>query len=361
MPVRFLNDAQRERFNRFPETIPQPDLITYFALSEEDLEQVQRQRGDDNRLGFALQLTGLRYLGFCPDHLTTTPPEVVNYLAEQLDVSPAALKTYGKRAHTRTDHLKAIQLYLGWRDATSENLSVLEQWLLERALEHNKPTLLLQLASEFLYQNKIVRPGITRLERMVATVREQAQLQTFCRLKPLFTPSRQNFLDQLLVRDDQLGCTFLTWLRQGATANSPAAIQQAIAKLQFLKKVEVDTWEMGKLHPNRLKFLAQLGKKSTPQALQRSTPERRYSILAAFSYQLFEEITDEVVDLYNRCLANAYARSRRDLEEFRRSTAKSTNEKLRLFEQLAGVIRLICWDCNSRLGFEIWASSASIV
>ena len=45
-----------------------------------------------------------------------------------------------------------------------------------------------------------------------------------------------------------------------------------------------------------------------------------------------------MVDLYNRCLANAYARSRRDLEEFRRSTAKSTNEKLRLFEQLAGVI-----------------------
>ena len=53
-------------------------------------------------------------------------------------------------------------------------------------------------------------------------------------------------------------------------------------------------------------FLAQLGRRATSQALQRLAPERRYPILAAFLRQLVEEITDEVVDLYDRCLSQSY-------------------------------------------------------
>ena len=48
-----------------------PDSI--FTLSESDLEFVRQQRGDHNRLGFALQLCALRYLGFCPDDIATAP------------------------------------------------------------------------------------------------------------------------------------------------------------------------------------------------------------------------------------------------------------------------------------------------
>ena len=42
-------------------------------MSESDLEFVRQQRGDHNRLGFALQLCALRYLGFCPDDIATAP------------------------------------------------------------------------------------------------------------------------------------------------------------------------------------------------------------------------------------------------------------------------------------------------
>jgi hypothetical protein len=41
-----------------------------------------------------------------------------------------------------------------------------------------------------------------------------------------------------------------------------------------------------------------------------------------------EEVTDEVVDQFDRALTNAYARARRELDEFRRSIARSTNEKV---------------------------------
>ncbi len=62
----FLSAAERERWQRFPETIPQDDLAVYFFLSEDDIREVHRQREPFNRLGYALQLCTLRYLGFVP-------------------------------------------------------------------------------------------------------------------------------------------------------------------------------------------------------------------------------------------------------------------------------------------------------
>ena len=44
---------------------------------------------------------------------------------------------------------------------------------------------------------------------------------------------------------------------------------------------------------------------------------RRYPILGAFVVQLYEEVTDEVMDLFIPCLTDTYAEARHDLETFR--------------------------------------------
>jgi hypothetical protein len=88
---------------------------------------------------------------------------------------------------TQSDHLQEIQAYLGFHIAHPLELKTLSSWLLERALEHDKPSLLLQLLCEKLYQEKVIRPGITRLEKMIATARSQAQEETYKRVAPLLT------------------------------------------------------------------------------------------------------------------------------------------------------------------------------
>ncbi len=67
MPVDFLTEAERERWQRLPDTMPQDDLFVFFLLSDDDRRETQRQRDPQNRLGYALQLCILRYLGFVPD------------------------------------------------------------------------------------------------------------------------------------------------------------------------------------------------------------------------------------------------------------------------------------------------------
>jgi Domain of unknown function (DUF4158) len=106
MPVQLFTEAERARRNRFPEVIVYEDLVTFFTLSEHDLERMPRSSAPHNRLGYALQLCALRFMGFVPDDLSTTPPEAVAFVAQQLAVEPAVLAAYGTRAHTRQDHLQ---------------------------------------------------------------------------------------------------------------------------------------------------------------------------------------------------------------------------------------------------------------
>jgi hypothetical protein len=133
------------------------------------------------------------------------------------------------------------------------------------------------------------------------SARERGHRETFHRLASLFTNERVAQLDSLLIRDESLGRTPLAWLGQQAAANTSKTIVAELKKLDFLRGLGAAGWDLSTINPNRLKFLAQLGRRATSQALERLVPERRYPILAAFLRQSVEEITDEVVDLYDRC------------------------------------------------------------
>lgn len=93
-------------------------------------------------MGFALALCAVRYLGFCPEDLSGCPGDATWYVSQQLGLPPDALEGYTEREQTRTDHLKKIYEHLGYRRPAPTDLRDLFGWLIERALEHDDPALL---------------------------------------------------------------------------------------------------------------------------------------------------------------------------------------------------------------------------
>ncbi|WP_344863441.1 DUF4158 domain-containing protein [Planomonospora alba] len=63
MPVEFLADDEAAAYGRFAGPPPRADLERVFFLDDEDRTLVGRRRGEHMRLGFALQLVTVRWLG----------------------------------------------------------------------------------------------------------------------------------------------------------------------------------------------------------------------------------------------------------------------------------------------------------
>ncbi|MEM8625809.1 MAG: DUF4158 domain-containing protein, partial [Pseudomonadota bacterium] len=84
-------------------------LVRHYSLGADDLVAIDRRRGEHNRLGFALQLCALRFPGRVIRPGETVPLAVLRFLAEQLDIDPAALGRYAERAPTRYEHLDTLR------------------------------------------------------------------------------------------------------------------------------------------------------------------------------------------------------------------------------------------------------------
>nr|WP_234375737.1 DUF4158 domain-containing protein [Streptomyces sp. CB01373] len=115
MPVEFLTDEQAEAYGKFAEEPTRPELERFFFLDDEDRKLIAKRRGDHSRLGFALQMCTVRYIGLFLEDPLDVPWPVVEHLAEQLGIKDVSqIKRYTERKPTPYEHAWEIRDAYGY-------------------------------------------------------------------------------------------------------------------------------------------------------------------------------------------------------------------------------------------------------
>ncbi|GAA3515813.1 hypothetical protein FHR32_006026 [Streptosporangium album] len=182
MPTSFLSEEQRRRFGHFTEDPDEGQLAGSFLLDQTARRRAMAARGARNRIGWAVQLGTIRYLGTFLENPEKVPAVVFGYVAEQLGLEPDDFAGYGT-SEARWDHQEQIREGYGYTKFEFDQWFALARWLYQRAwIGNERPTLLFDLVTKRLVDKKVVLPGVTVLERLVSGTRERAEKRLWATL-----------------------------------------------------------------------------------------------------------------------------------------------------------------------------------
>ena len=153
----------------------EPAGFFFFFFDETD-RLIARRRRDANRLGFALQLGTVRYLGRFLEDPSEVPMQVVRYVAGKVGIAdPGVLSSYAV-GDAGWDHQAEIRREYGLREWTEPAVQVEAiEWLEARAWVSAEPhRVLFDRTVDRLVSSEVLLPRASVLWRVVGAVRQRA-------------------------------------------------------------------------------------------------------------------------------------------------------------------------------------------
>ncbi len=312
MPVDFLSDEQKNRYGRFAGDPCPMQLARCFHLDDADRALIDQRRREHNRLGFAVQLGTVRFLGTFL-HTGDVPKIVVDYVARQLDIRPSLLRHYAERPITQHEHADLIREVCGYQSFnTQPGHFRLVRWLFARSwVSSERPSLLFDAATSWLVERKILLPGVTTLSRLIARVRDRAAARAFRILGGAPTMAQRGQLEQLLTIPKGDRHSHLDRLRQGPRRVSGPALVGALNRLEEVRQIRVGHVLLDRVPPSRVKALERYAAAAWAPTIARMSEDRRIATLLAFVKALEARALDDSLDLFDALVTQIVAQAER--------------------------------------------------
>lgn len=303
---RAVRDEGLAGYGRFG-VLSRAELDRFFYLDDEDRKLIAPRRRDYNWLGFGLQLVTVRYLGMFLSDPLDMPHELVEYLAEQLDIAdPGCVKQYTEREKTKLEHAWEIQREYGltpYADVEAELLV----WVVDQAwMTGDGPKVLQAGAVRWLRERGALLPGITTLERLVADGKQLADQRLWTYLAGQLTTGEPGRLFGLLETREEgprrRKVVELERLRKGVFTPSSKGMTNALARVRDLNAAIPASVDVAQVPPRRLIALATHGITGRTSHLRRLRGEQRERLLAlliATVFTLRAKAVDDVLELFD--------------------------------------------------------------
>ena len=301
MAVDFLTPEQKAHYGQYAGEPSEGQLARYFHLSESDLAFVANRRGDQNRLGVALQLTSVRFLGtFLPD-IAVVPTNAKQFVGRQLSIAVSALTDYAQRDTTKREHNALIRNQYGYKEFGDRPwVFRLSRVLYAHAwISNERPSVMFEIAAAWLVQHKVLLPGESTLSRLIAEIRKRAADRLWHQLSSLPNETQRASLEGLLQIPEGQRTSEFDRLRKGPTTISSPALNLALQRYQDLRAFGIHKLSFSNIPPVRLKNLARYAGVTSMHKIARMPEDRRIAVLVGF-VKAFESIAlDEALDVFD--------------------------------------------------------------
>ena len=169
MPVEFLTEDQQRRYGRYTEDPSPLQLARYFHFDDRDHRLIAQRQTEYTRLGFAVQLGTVRFLGTFLPNPTDVPAPVVAYVATQLGIRDTTCLAQYHSRDTHWDHAIQIRRVYGYHEFHEpREVFRLVRWLYTRALLSSERPSVLRSEQAVQVNIAIMRAFVRMREAMIS-------------------------------------------------------------------------------------------------------------------------------------------------------------------------------------------------
>ncbi len=336
MPVSFLTKTQREEYGRYSRPPTAQELSRYFHLDDNDHSLIATKRTEHNRLGFAVQLCTLRYLGtFISD--MDVPDSIIAVISSQLGLQGGVDLDRYRNGNQRWIHADEIRERYGFAEITEHRVAfVFSRWLYALCWTGtDRPSVLFERARYWLLSHKVILPGFSTLERFVAKVRSRVDARVWKTLVCDVGSTQRADLLALLTKESGESRTQMEKLRKGPVSVSAQSILHEIKRLDRIRMLHT-AWQFpGHVPDVRVMNLARYASTAKASTIRRMSASRKIATLRALIASLSISAQDDILVVLEQLLTKIFNESTKKHQQKRQASLKA-------YDRSAAVLAKAC-------------------
>ena len=299
MPVSFLTPEQVAQYGHYAGKPTPAQLAKYFHLDDGDMHYIRQLDKVHTRLGYAVQLSTVRFLGTFLTNLAEVPTAVLEHVAAQLDIDMDTVIWSDYGSDSRLRHQKKIRQLYGFENfhASVQPFFLMRQIYARAWLAQESYLVLFDYATTWLVHHKVLLPGATVLERLIAQIVSRANARLQQRVVAIIDSQGRGRLQELLIVDKNERFSRLELLRQSATRSSSPEIKRSIQRLERIRAIGVSGINLSPIPLGHLKALSRYGLSVWADAINDLGDDHKLAVLLVTIHELEAIVQDEIIDL----------------------------------------------------------------
>ncbi|MEV0513828.1 DUF4158 domain-containing protein [Nonomuraea sp. NPDC050405] len=150
-------------------------------------------------------------------------------------------------------------------------------------VRRERPIVLFDLATHRLVEAKILLPGVTTLERLIAALRERVAARQYALLAAAPSPNQAAVLENLVKVEQGRRVSRLDRLRKSPTDVSSTGLVKALDRHVELRDLGAAGWDLSAVPPGKIAALARFAHAARAQAVADLAGDRKLATLVAFA------------------------------------------------------------------------------
>lgn len=285
------------------------EIAENFTLLDSDHRLLSQIRSEAGRLGSAVFLCSLRYLGYLPRR-SAIPAKITRFIANQLAVDPGMLRRYRWNGGSADRHLVLIRRYLKLRPPDLADRSRMQELIKSKVGEAWSKRELLEIAVILFREQGLELPRERELIRLIVSARRSYLQEIYATISrriqgEVLEKMRQCFR----AKGEDSSVTMLEWLTSSPGKPGRKALNMEVNKLKTLRGIGLDSQKIfADVPPRIFRAFRNRARGETVAQLRRHPKERQVTLLACLLCSRLTEVSDQVVQLFLDIVRKAHRR-----------------------------------------------------